>query len=110
MTYALFVILVLVGLCWTPVVLINIVDIVHGSWTFARGAHLANSFLATINSALNPMTYGALNKTFRKKYLKILRCRYGSSRSTIEPVIIEVRARKERLPVAEGKKFRCLRL
>ena len=108
MTCTLFDILVLFGLCWTPVVLIDI--IVHGSWTFPRGAHLTYTFVATIKSTLNPMIYGVLNKTLRKKYLKILRCRYGSSRSTVEPLIIELRVREEQLPVAEGKKFRCLRL
>ena len=96
-TCTLFVIVVFFGLCWVPVVLIDVVDTVHGSWTFPREVYLAYSFLATINSALNPMIYGALNKTLRKEYLKILRCRCGHSRGTVEPFIVELRARGKRI-------------
>ena len=94
----LLVIVVFFGLCWTPVLLIDIVDTVRGSWIFPREVYVAYSFLATISSALNPMIYGALNKTLRKEYLKLLRCNYGSSGSTVGPFLVELRTREERVP------------
>ena len=50
-TRTLFVIVVCFNLCWTPVLLIDIVDTIRGTWTFPREAYVAYSFLATISSA-----------------------------------------------------------
>ena len=84
----LFVIVVFFNLCWTPVLLIDIVDTILGRWTFPREAYVAYSFLATISSALNPMIYGVLNKNFKKEYLKFLRCSYCRLQAAIEPFIM----------------------
>ena len=70
----LFVIVVFFSLCWTPILLIDIIDTISGSWTFSRQAYIAYTFLATISSALNPIIYGVINKEFPKEYLKMLRC------------------------------------
>ena len=72
----LFVIVVFFNLCWTPVLLIDLVDAIRGGWTFPREAYVAYTFLGTISSALNPLIYGVLNKSFRKDYLKLLCCRH----------------------------------
>ena len=85
----LFVIVVFFNLCWTPVFVIDIVDTIQGSWIFPREAYVAYSFLATISSALNPMIYGVLNKNFQDEYLKILRCRYSRSQTTVKPLKVE---------------------
>ncbi|XP_078352324.1 melatonin receptor type 1B-B-like [Oculina patagonica] len=81
----LFVIVVFFNLCWTPVLLIDIVDTIRGTWMFPREAYMAWSFLATLNSALNPVIYGILNKNFQKEYLKVLRCGNCRSQTTVEP-------------------------
>ena len=87
-----FVVLALFNLCWIPVLTIDLVDTVHQKWTFPPEAYLAYTFLATISSALNPLIYGVLNKSFRKNYLKVLRCRCCRSRAVVEPLALRVRA------------------
>ena len=84
----LFIILVFFNLCWTPVLLVDIIDTVFVRWTFPREVYVTYSFLATLNSALNPLLYGVLNKNFRKEYLKILRCSYCRSQAIVAPVFI----------------------
>ena len=85
----LFVIVVFFNLCWTPILFIDFVDTIHGSWTFPRQAYVTYSFLATISSALNPIIYGVLNKNFQKEYFKILRCSHCSSQAIVEPLRVE---------------------
>ena len=80
----LFLILVFFNLCWTPVLLVDIIDTV----SFPREVYVTYSFLATLNSALNPLLYGVLNKNFRKEYLKILRCSYCRLQAIVAPVFI----------------------
>ena len=88
----LFVIVVVFVLCWTPILLIDIVDTIQRSWIFPREAYVAWSFLGTISSALNPIIYGLLNKNFQKEYLKVLRCGYCRSKRIVEPVLVEGQA------------------
>ena len=78
-------IVVFFSLCWTPVLLIDIVDTILGRWTFPREAYVAYTFLANISSALNPLIYGVLNKNFRNDYIKVLSCRYCCSQAAVEP-------------------------
>jgi len=84
-----FVIVLFFSFCWTPVLLIDLVDIIYGSWTFPLGAYVAYSFLATVSSALNPIIYGVLNKNYKDQYLKILRCSHCRSQTVVEPFIVE---------------------
>ena len=80
-----FVIVVFFSLCWTPILMIDIVDTIRGRWNFPRDVYVAWNFLATISSALNPMIYGVL-KNFQKEYLKVLRCRYCHSQAVAAPL------------------------
>ena len=84
----LFIIVVFFNLCWTPVMLIDIVDTIYGRWTFPRETYVAYSFLATISSALNPIIYGLMNNNFRSEYLKILRCSYCRLQTAVEPFVL----------------------
>lgn len=84
----LFVIVVFFNLCWTPVLLIDLVDTIRGIWIFPREAYMAYSFLVTISSALNPVIHGVLNKNFQKEYVKVLRCSYCRLRRMVEPVMV----------------------
>ena len=85
----LFVIVIFFTFCWTPVLVIDIVDTMLGRWAFPREAYVAYSFLATISSAVNPMIYGVLNKNFQQGYLKVLHCSCCHLQSTVEPFIAE---------------------
>lgn len=85
----LFVIVVLFNLCRVPVLLIDIVDTVSGRCIFQRRAYVAYTFLATASSALNPIIYCLLNKSFQVEYLKILRCSYCRSQTTVEPFVLD---------------------
>ena len=84
----LFVIVVFFNLCWTPVLVIDLIDTIRGIWILPREAYVAYSFLATISSALNPVIYGVLNKNFQKEYVKVLRCSYCRLRRMVEPVMV----------------------
>ena len=87
-----FLIVVLFSLCWIPVLTIDLVDTAFQRWTFPPEAYVACTFLATISSALNPLIYGVFNKSFRKNYLKVLRCRYCRSQAVVEPLAVRGRA------------------
>ena len=87
-----FVVVVFFNLCWIPVLTIDLVDTVRQKWTFPPEAYMAYTFMATISSALNPLIYGVLNKSFRKNYLKVLRCRCCRSQAVVEPLAMRVRA------------------
>ena len=88
LTRTLFVIVVIFNLCWTPILLIDIVDTIRWTWTFPREVYVAYSFLATISSALNPIIYGVLNNNFQKEYRKILCCNYCRTQSPVHPCIL----------------------
>ena len=85
----LFVIVLFFNFCWTPILLIDLVDTIHGSWIFPRRVYVAYSFLATVSSALNPIIYGVLNKNFKDEYLKMLRCSHCRSQAVVEPFVVE---------------------
>ena len=86
------VIVVFFNLCWIPIFTIDFVDTNFQRWIFPREAYMAYTFLATISSALNPVIYGVLNKSFRKNYLKVLHCRCCRSQAVVEPLALRVRA------------------
>ena len=90
--HTILVIVVFLNLCWIPIFTIDFVDTIFQRWIFPREAYMAYTFLATISSALNPVIYGVLNKSFRKNYLKVLRCRSCRSQAVVEPLPLRVRA------------------
>ena len=90
-TRTLFVMVVFFNLCWTPILLIDIVDSIQTRWTFSREVYVAYTFLAHISSALNPLIYGVLNRNFRTDYLKLLCCRYCRSQVVVEPLALDAR-------------------
>ena len=76
-------------LCWAPIMVIDLVDTIHERWIFPREAYVAYSFLAVFCSALNPLIYCVLNKSFRKDYLKVLCCRCCRSQGVVEPLALQ---------------------
>lgn len=87
-THTLFMIVACVQICWVPILAIDIADRVHGRWIFPREAYVAYSFLATLNSALNPIILVLRNRKFRQEYFKLLSCSYFRPKSVVEPMFI----------------------
>lgn len=64
-------------LCWTPVLVIDIVDAFLGSeWALTRGTYYMYTIFGITSSAINPIIYGVMNPSYRKAYLRL----FGLSR------------------------------
>ena len=73
-TRAVFAIVIAFFLCWIPCIVIDLVDISRDDW-FDRRVYLAYTYFAYTSSAINPIIYGIMNRSFRVEYLKLLRYR-----------------------------------
>lgn len=73
-TRTVFAIVLAFFLCWIPCIVIDLVDIMRDDW-FDRRVYLAYTYFAYTSSAINPIIYGIMNRSFRVEYLKLLRCR-----------------------------------
>jgi len=59
-------------LCWTPVLVIDIVDAFLGSeWELTRGTYYMYTIFGITSSAINPIIYGVMNRSYRKAYLRL---------------------------------------
>ena len=62
-------------LCWTPVLVIDIVDAFLGSgWELTRGTYYMYTIFGITSSAINPIIYGVMNRSYRKAYLRLFGC------------------------------------
>ena len=61
-------------ICWVPVFVIEFTDSATGNHSLPRRVYLLNVFLVSISSAINPVIYGVLNRTFRLEYYKMCPC------------------------------------
>ena len=60
-------------ICWTPVLVIDIVDAFLGSgWELTRGTYYMYTIFGITSSAINPIIYGVMNPSYRKGYLMLL--------------------------------------
>jgi len=60
-------------LCWTPVLVIDIVDAFLGSeWELTRGTYYMYTIFGITSSAINPIIYGVMNRSYRRAYLRLL--------------------------------------
>ena len=71
MTQTLFVTVLGYLICWTPVLIIDFVDMASDGWSLPRKVYVMYTDIGLISSSLNPIIYGALNRTFRREYKKI---------------------------------------
>lgn len=74
-TRTLFIVLIVYMTCWTPILIMDLIDTFRGFWSLSREAYTCYSFLAVVSSATNPIIYGFMNPVFKKEYLKILCCK-----------------------------------
>ena len=70
-TYILLVVVIGFLTCWTPVLVIDMIDFINGDWKLKRQVYVGYTCLASASSSLNPIIYGVMNRTFRSEYLKI---------------------------------------
>jgi len=74
-TRTLFVVLLVYMTCWTPILIIDLIDTFRGYWSMSRDVYTFYSFLGVVSSATNPIIYGVMNPQFKKEYLKIVCCK-----------------------------------
>ena len=64
-------------ICWTPVLVIDVVDAFLGAqWKLTRGTYYMYTIFGITSSAINPIIYGVMNRSYRKAYMKL----FGISR------------------------------
>lgn len=72
LTRTLFVTVLGYLICWTPILIIDFVDMGLGGGSLSRGTYVFYTNIGLASSSLNPIIYGALNQTFRREYKKLL--------------------------------------
>lgn len=85
-TRSLVVIVFAFMLCWTPVLIIDLVDTARGTWSLPRDAYLAYTYLATLSTCVNPFIYGFTNPPLRKAYIEVMRRCGLFKNDRVEPV------------------------
>ena len=70
-TKTLFVIVVLYMLCWTPVLIVDLIDTFSGRWSMPRQVYMCYSFLTVFSSMVNPFCYGIMNPPFKRGYIRV---------------------------------------
>ncbi len=92
----LVVIIAVFVVCWTPFLVFNVLQSFHVVDAQLRGVHkhLKTTFtlMAYLNSALNPIIYGFMCRSFRENFLRAccgrgLRCRRQSQSRTLAPIV-----------------------
>ena len=81
--------------CWTPVLVIDLIDFINGDWKLKREVYVSYTCFGFASTALNPIIYGIMNRTFRTEYFKIFssvkRFVLGSNTNVqIAPAVIEI--------------------
>ena len=92
-TRTVFAIVLAFFICWIPCIVIDLVDITRDDW-FDRRVYLAYTYFAYTSSAINPIIYGIMNRSFRMEYLKLLRCRWNRKIELADFTFYVIRALK----------------
>lgn len=71
-TYTLLVVVTGFLVCWTPVVVIDLIDFLNSDWKLKRQVYVSYTCFAFTSASLNPIIYGVMNRSFRVEYLRIL--------------------------------------
>ena len=72
LTRTLLVTVLAYAICWTPVMITDLVDMAFGGWALPRGVYLMYSTCGLASCSINPLVYGTMNKEFRNEYVKLL--------------------------------------
>ena len=57
--------------CWTPICIIDYVDVGFGESAFPRRVYIMYMFMLYGSSSINPFIYGVMNKSFRREYKRV---------------------------------------
>ena len=71
-TYTLLVVVCAFLVCWTPVVVVDMIDFINADWKLKRQVYVSYTCLAFASASLNPVIYGIMNRSFRAEYARIL--------------------------------------
>ena len=71
-TYILLVVVISFLTCWTPVLIIDMIDFTNGDWKLKRQVYVSYTCFGFASTALNPIIYGIMNRSIRAEYLRIL--------------------------------------
>ena len=71
-TYILLVVVIGFLTCWTPVLVIDMIDFINGDWKLKRQVYVSYTCFGFASTALNPIIYGIMNRSIRAEYLRIL--------------------------------------
>ena len=71
-TYTLLVVVTGFMACWTPVVVIDMIDFINEDWKLQRQVYLSYTCFAFASASINPVIYGIMNRSFRAEYARIL--------------------------------------
>ena len=59
-------------ICWTPVLVLDIVDNFVGTgWDLPRETYYMYTIFAVTSSAINPIVYGVMNPSYRRAYIRL---------------------------------------
>lgn len=74
-TWTLFLTVCALIICWIPISVVDLMDFARGTLaSHPRPVYMMYLFLGQLSTAVNPIIYGVMNKSFRGAYRKIL-CR-----------------------------------
>ncbi|XP_044176909.1 D(2)-like dopamine receptor [Acropora millepora] len=71
-TYVLLVVVTGFLTCWTPVLVIDLIDFINADWKLKREVYVSYTCFGWASTSLNPIIYGIMNRSFRAEYLRIL--------------------------------------
>ena len=59
-------------ICWSPVLVLDIVDNFLGTgWHLPREIYYMYTIFGTTSSAINPIVYGVMNPSYRRAYMRL---------------------------------------
>ncbi|XP_078359190.1 melatonin receptor type 1A-like [Oculina patagonica] len=92
LTRTLLVTVLAFAICWTPVMITDLVDMSLGGWALPRGVYMMYTICGLASSCINPLVYGIMNKVFRREYVRLLGIHRinnpSNSIASVEPVVI----------------------
>ena len=71
-TYVLLIVVLGFLTCWTPVLVIDLIDFINADWKLKREVYVSYTCFGFASTSLNPIIYGIMNRSFRAEYLRIL--------------------------------------
>ena len=75
-------------ICFSPVIIIEAIDFFRRGSYLPRSVYLFYTIAATLSSSVNPVIYGAMNRSFREEYKRFLRLDRMFRVTRVAPLIV----------------------